>query len=84
MRKVRILRQAAEESKTAADWYERERHDLGSEFADAVEAAIDIIEDGFLPLSPMPGNPALRELNASFSATSPTTSLLCNVVMKRL
>lgn len=55
MRKVRILRQAAEESEAAAARYERERQGLGSEFADTVEAAIDVIEDGFLPLSTMPG-----------------------------
>lgn len=52
--KVRILRQAAEEAEAAADWYEQERPSLGAEFGEAIEAAIDVIEDGFLPLSPMP------------------------------
>lgn len=55
MRLVRILHQAAEEAEAAAAWYESERHGLGVEFSDAIDAAIDIIEDGFLPLSPMPG-----------------------------
>ncbi len=55
MRNVRILHQAAEEAEAAAEWYERERQGLGVEFSDAIDAAIDIIEDGFLPLSPMPG-----------------------------
>ena len=49
------MRQAADEAEAAAAWYERERHGLGAEFAEAIEAAIDVIEDGFLPLSPMPG-----------------------------
>ena len=56
MRKVRILEQAAEEAEAATSWYEKERRGLGTEFAAAIEAAIDVIEDGFLPLSPMPGN----------------------------
>ncbi|MCC6302056.1 MAG: hypothetical protein IT489_04560 [Gammaproteobacteria bacterium] len=55
MRKVQILQQAAEEAEAAAAWYEGERAGLGSEFSDAVDAAIDVIEDGFLPLLPMPG-----------------------------
>jgi toxin ParE1/3/4 len=54
--KVRILQQAAEEAEAAAGWYENERQGLGTEFAEAIESAIDVIEDGFLPLSPMPGN----------------------------
>ena len=56
MPKVRILRQAADEAEAAAAWYEQERQGLGAEFAEAIEAAIDVIEDGFLPLSPMPGS----------------------------
>jgi len=54
--KVRVLRQAVEEAEAAAAWYEHERQGLGSEFFEAIEAAIDIIEDSFLPLSPMPGS----------------------------
>ena len=56
MPKVRILRQAAEEAEAAAAWYEKECQGLGTEFAEAIESAIDLLEDGFLPLSPMPGN----------------------------
>lgn len=56
MRKVRILKQAVEEAEAAASWYEKERQGLGVEFAAAIETAIDAIEDGFLPLSPKPGN----------------------------
>lgn len=39
----------------AANWYDRERFGLGTEFSDVVEAAIDLIEENILPLSPMPG-----------------------------
>ena len=60
MRKVRILKQAAEEAAEAASWYEKERRGLGVEFAAAIETAIDVIQDGFLPLSPMPGDSGLR------------------------
>ena len=44
-----------EEAEAAASWYEQEQPGLGAEFAAAIEAAIEVIEDGFLPLSPMPG-----------------------------
>jgi len=47
---VRILRQAVDEAEAAAAWYEQERQGLGTEFAEAIESAIDVIEDGFLPL----------------------------------
>jgi toxin ParE1/3/4 len=53
--KVRIFRQAIEEAEAAAAWYEQKRRGLGTEFAEAIEVALDMIEDGFLPLSPMPG-----------------------------
>ncbi len=55
MREVRILQEAAEETIAAADWYDKEREGLGKEFANAVEIAIDLIEEDILPLSPMPG-----------------------------
>jgi toxin ParE1/3/4 len=42
MRKVRILQEAAEETIAAADWYDKEREGLGTEFANAVEIAIDL------------------------------------------
>lgn len=58
MPKVQILRQAVEEAEAAAAWYEQERQGLGSEFFEAIEAAVDVIGDGFLPRSPMPGSAA--------------------------
>ena len=55
MPRLRVLRQAAEDAEAAAAWYEQERPGLGAEFFEAIEAGLDVIEDGFLPLSPMPG-----------------------------
>ena len=55
MPRLRVLRQAADEAEAAAAWYEQERPGLGAEFFEAIEAGLDVIEDGFLPLSPMPG-----------------------------
>ena len=54
MPKVRILLQAVEEAEAAATWYEQQRQGLGAEFAETIDAAIDVVEDGFPPLSPMP------------------------------
>jgi hypothetical protein len=56
VRQVRVLRQAAEEAEAAVRWYEKERVGLGAEFAGAIDAALDILEDGLVPLSPMPGH----------------------------
>lgn len=55
MRTVRILEQAAEEAGEAAAWYERERPGLGRDFFEAVDSAIDLVEDNILPLLPMSG-----------------------------
>jgi toxin ParE1/3/4 len=53
--RVRILEEAAEEAVEAADWYDGERPGLGVEFAEAVNAALDLLEDGLVPLVNMPG-----------------------------
>lgn len=53
MRPVRILDEAAEEAAEAAAWYEAERLGLGNEFFEAVDTAIDLIEEDVLPLLPM-------------------------------
>lgn len=55
MHSVRILEEAAEEAAEAAAWYEAERPGLGNDFAGAVEAAIDLIEENILPLLPTSG-----------------------------
>jgi plasmid stabilization system protein ParE len=54
MPRVRLLEQAARESIEAAAWYERERAGLGRDFAAALEAVLDLIEEGVVPLAPMP------------------------------
>lgn len=54
MRTVRILDEASQEAIEAAAWYEFEQAGLGVEFFAAVDAAIDVIEENFLPLSPLP------------------------------
>lgn len=54
MRTVRILEEASQEAIEAAAWYEYEQPGLGAEFFAAVEVAIDIIEENFIPLSPLP------------------------------
>lgn len=55
MARVRILEQAAEEATEAAAWYEQERPGLGAEFAQAVNAALDLLEEEIVPLTNMPG-----------------------------
>lgn len=55
MRRIRVLHEAAEEAIEAAAWYENERADLGTEFARAVEAAINLLEEDIIPLTIMPG-----------------------------
>lgn len=58
MRRVRILEQASEEAIAAAAWYEQERLGLGAEFAQAIDAALDLLEEDVAPLVPVPGVPA--------------------------
>ena len=55
MRRIRILEKAAEEAVEAAAWYEQERPGLGIEFAYAVNAALDLLEDEIVPPPNMPG-----------------------------
>lgn len=60
MRRIRILQEAAEEAIEAAAWYEGERAGLGTEFSQAVDAAIDLLEDDIVPLTTMPGKAGER------------------------
>jgi len=55
VRTVRILEEASQEAIEAAAWYEHEQPGLGAEFFAAIDAAIDVIEENFIPLSPLPG-----------------------------
>jgi hypothetical protein len=54
VRTVRILEEASQEAIEVAAWYEHEQAGLGAEFFAAVDAAIDVIEENLLPLSPLP------------------------------
>ena len=55
MRVVRILAAAVEEAAEAAAWYEKERSGLGDDSQHAIEAALDILEQDIVPLTPAPG-----------------------------
>ena len=55
MRRVRILEAAVVEAVEAAAWYERERPGLGAEFGQAINTALDLLEDEIVPLTPMSG-----------------------------
>lgn len=55
MRTLRILAEAAEEAVEAAAWYEKERSGLGIDFQNAIEAALDVLEQDIVPLASMPG-----------------------------
>ncbi len=55
MRRIRILEAASEEAIAAATWYEHERPGLGSEFAQAADSALDLLEEDMVPLVPVPG-----------------------------
>jgi len=54
VRTVRILEEASQEAIEAAAWYEYEQAGLGAEFFADIDAAIDVIEENFIPLSPLP------------------------------
>lgn len=55
MRHIRILEEAATEAVEAAAWYESERPGLGVEFMEAIDAALDLLEDDLVPLANMAG-----------------------------
>ena len=52
---LRIHEAATEEAAEATDWYENERPGLGARFQAALESALDLIEEGVVPFSPVPG-----------------------------
>jgi hypothetical protein len=60
MRRIRIHTAAAEEVAEAAAWYEKERPGLGAEFQQAVEAALDLLEEEIVPLVSLPGAAGAR------------------------
>jgi toxin ParE1/3/4 len=58
MRILRIHAAAAEEAAEAAAWYEAKRPGLGADFASAIDAALDLLEQDVVPLTSLPGLPA--------------------------
>ena len=55
MRRVRILEEASDEAVAAAAWYDQEKPGLGVEFEQALDAALDLLEEEMAPLVPVPG-----------------------------
>jgi toxin ParE1/3/4 len=62
MRRVRIHAAASEEAAEAAAWYEKERPGLGAEFEQAVEVALDLLEEEMVPLVSVPGIAGTRDV----------------------
>ncbi len=60
MRSLRIHAEAAEEAAEAVAWYERERPGLGAEFEQAIDAALDLLEEEIVPLTSVPGRAETR------------------------
>jgi toxin ParE1/3/4 len=60
MRTVRIHEAAAQEAIEAATWYEHRRPGLGAEFLRAIDAALDLLEEDIVPLSPVPTSARAR------------------------
>jgi hypothetical protein len=54
MRALRFHAEASQEALEAAAWYERQRPGLGADFYRAIDAALDLIEEGIVPLRPVP------------------------------
>ena len=52
MRHVRIHTAAADEAVAAAAWYEAERRGLGAEFENAISAALDLLEQAGVAITP--------------------------------
>lgn len=55
MPKIRVLEAAADEAVEAAARYELQQPGLGIDFEHAVDAALDLLEEEFVPLVSMPG-----------------------------
>ena len=60
MRRVRIHAAASEEAAEAAAWYEGERPGLGTDFEQAVDATLDLLEEEIVPLTTVPGAAGAR------------------------
>lgn len=57
MRRVCILEDASDEAVAATAWYDQEKPGLGLEFEQALDAALDLLEEEVAALVPVPGLP---------------------------
>ena len=71
MRRFRIHEDASVEALEAAAWYDKQRPGLGAEFDAALQAALDLLEEGIVPLSPMPGKAGSRGIRRLILHTFP-------------
>ena len=71
MRRVRILEEAADEAIAAAAWYDQEKPGLGAEFEQALDAALDLLEEDLAPSVPVPGVTGTRGVSDFFYDDSP-------------
>jgi hypothetical protein len=55
VRRIRILEEASDEAYAAAVWYDQEKPGLGIEFEQAIDVALDLLEEDLAPLVPVPG-----------------------------
>ncbi len=62
-RTIRLLESAVIEAAEAAAWYEGQQPGLGSQFQEALESALDLIEERIVPLVPVPGEPGRAGLS---------------------
>ncbi|WP_018877000.1 MULTISPECIES: type II toxin-antitoxin system RelE/ParE family toxin [unclassified Thioalkalivibrio] len=53
---LEIVAAAADEAEAAADWYEHEQPGLGRQFRESLNAGLELLEDGLVSGSPMPGH----------------------------
>ncbi|WP_019594564.1 hypothetical protein [Thioalkalivibrio sp. ALM2T] len=52
---LEIVSAAADEAEAATDWYEHELPGLGWPFREALNAGLELLEEGWVSGSPMPG-----------------------------
>ena len=69
------LEAATLEAAEATAWYENEQVGLGVRFQEALDAALDLIEEDIVPLTPVPAKPAGRGSDDWFSADFLSASL---------
>ncbi len=79
MRRIRIHHEAAEEAIEGAAWYERKRAGLGVEFSEALDAALDLLEDAIVPLTQLPGEAGARGAKRLIFKRFPYDMIVCEL-----